>query len=77
MSSVEDVVSESIRLVRAQERLSMLLPPIKQMDEQIDEVLKICPELIPELTAVRSRMSESLGHLTAALGVLQAKVDLL
>ncbi len=78
MSDVmEQIVSESIRIVRAQERVGALLRPMEQMDEMIDEILKDAPELAPELNEVRGRLSDSCGHIHSALEVLQAKVDLL
>lgn len=75
--SMEEMVAESIRIVRAQERVCALLMPLKQMGEQIDDILKIAPELGPELNAVRGRISECCSHMTSALGVIQAKIDLL
>ncbi len=78
MSDVMDkIVSESIRIVRAQERVGALIRPLEQMDEMIDQILVNAPELAPELNEVRGRLSECCGHLSAALEVIQAKIDLL
>ncbi len=78
MSDVmEQIVTESVRIVRAQERVGALLIPMEQMDEMIAGVLEIAPELAPELNEVRGRLSDSCGHLKAALEVIQAKIDLL
>ncbi len=77
MSAMEEIVGESIRIVRAQERVGALLRPMEQMDEMIDDILKGAPELAPELNAMRERLSQSCDHLRAALEVIQAKIDLL
>ncbi len=76
-NTTEQIVSESIRIVRAQERVGALLRPLEQMDEMIDATLAIAPELVPELNEVRCRLADSCAHLTAALEVIQAKIDLL
>ncbi len=76
-NDLEVIVSESVRIVRAQERVGALLRPLEQMDEMIDEILVDAPELTPELNEIRGRLSESCGHLKSALEVIQAKIDLL
>ncbi len=76
-SRMEEIVSESVRIVRAQERVGALLRPMEQMDEMIDDILKGAPELAPELNEIRGRLSESCDHLRSALEVIQAKIDLL
>ncbi len=75
--TMEEIIPEAIRIVRAQERVGALLRPLEQMDEMIDATLAIAPELLPELNEVRGRLADSCAHLTAALEVIQAKIDLL
>ncbi len=75
--SMEQIVEESIRIVRTQERVGALIRPMEQMDEMIDDILVRAPELAPELNALRARLSESCSHLKSALEVIQAKIDLL
>ncbi len=72
-----DIVTESFRLVRAQERVGALLFSLEQQDQMIDGIISLAPELAPELNEMRGRMSETCDHIRAALNVIEAKVELL
>ena len=77
MSTTDEIITESFRLIRAQERVGAMLGPVELLSDQIDRVLEFYPELAPEMHAARTRLSESLEHIRSALDVLQAKVDVL
>ncbi len=77
MNAMEEMVTESIRIVRTQERIGALLHPINMMDTMLVEILEDAPELHPELDAVRERLADTCSHISAALSVVQAKIDLL
>lgn len=77
MSTIEETVGETIRIVRTQERVAALLRPMQQMVDMIGEILADAPELEPELNEVRSRIADSCDHLRSASEVIQAKIDLL
>lgn len=77
MDATDQIVSESFRIVRAQERLSALLRPLGQLTDMIDAVLEEMPELAPEMNEIRGRIVEVCDHLRSSAAVIQAKVDLL
>jgi hypothetical protein len=78
MSTMTDeILAEGIRLTRAQERVGAVLHALEQQSDMVDSVLKVAPDLGPEMNAMRKRISESCGHLRAALETIQAKVDLI
>ncbi len=77
MNAIEDLAGESIRIARTQERVGAMMRPMEQMLEMVNEILADAPELGPEMGAVLARVSECCDHLSAALAVIQAKVDLL
>jgi hypothetical protein len=73
----EEIMAEGIRLTRAQERVGAVLHALEQQSDMIDDVLKVAPDLAPEMNAMRERISESCDHLRAALETIQVKVDLI
>jgi hypothetical protein len=73
----EEILAEGIRLARAQERVGSILHALEQQSDMIDSVLKVAPDLAPEMNAMRGRISESCDHLKAALETIEAKVDLI
>lgn len=69
-----DFISESIRLIRASERLGAIGVHLAAVRIAAEQVREVAPELDQELQGVTSLVDEITQHLVSATGALDAQV---
>lgn len=72
---VFDAIEESLRLVRAHERLVAAMHQRAALALSLVQVLEVAPDLAPEVDEAQRRINELGDHLLAASDVVVAKIE--